>query len=69
MMGLTTWNDQGFRRVACPMCGQTVRVTSLQDDTRWRYERHSLGSEAACAMSGELVAPDAGLGDEAKGGA
>jgi hypothetical protein len=52
------------------MCGLVVNVTSLQDDTRWRYARHSHGSEATCLMSGELIAsPDAGRGEGEGGGA
>jgi hypothetical protein len=47
----------GFRRVACPLCGKTVRIMSQNDDTRWRYPSHSDGGydDERCDNSLELV--------------
>lgn len=45
----------GFREAECPLCGLWVRVTSLEDDTRWRFGTHKTGSEN-CGSSGELLA-------------
>jgi hypothetical protein len=59
----TYLGEDGFRRAACPLCRQEVFVTSLIDDTRWRYDHHpSLADpEQWCPTSGELIPPDPGF--------
>lgn len=47
--------DDGFREAWCPICFRYVGVTSLRDDTRWRYAPHTTANREPCPLSGELV--------------
>ena len=59
-MTKTRHDKQMFREACCPSCGQWVRVTSLQDDTRWRYGKHLIQRDIEiCDMSMELVPKEA----------
>jgi hypothetical protein len=47
-----------MRTVVCPMCGESSPITSLEDDTRHRYGRHTNVVAQSCEMSGELIVPE-----------
>jgi hypothetical protein len=54
----TRFNRQGFREARCPNCLRWVEITSIHDDTRWRYGKHQYdpsNPRAECLFSRQLV--------------
>lgn len=53
----TRFGTHGFREALCPACQRWTYVFSYQDDTRWRYGKHTVlpTSMQVCDMTGELL--------------